>query len=125
MKLKFFGAAGFVTGSCHMLSFNGKKILIDCGMYQGTKDISKLNWEAFKFKPKEIDAVILTHAHIDHSGLLPKLTKEGFKGSIYCTETTKDLCKIMLEDSAKIQQFENKWDNKKLKQQKKVVNMNV
>ncbi|MBT3303959.1 MBL fold metallo-hydrolase [Candidatus Woesearchaeota archaeon] len=119
MKLKFFGAAGIVTGSCHMLKFNNKKILVDCGMFQGRKQTSMLNYEPFKFDPKEIDAVFLTHAHIDHSGLIPKLYKHGYRNKIYCTAATKDLCRIMLEDSAGIQEFENKWDNKRLKKQGK------
>ncbi len=114
MKLKFYGAAGFVTGSCYVLSFNGKKVMIDCGMYQGPKEVTKLNYEPFQFNPKEIDVLILTHAHIDHSGLIPKLCKEGFNGKIYCTSATKDLCRIMLSDSAHIQEMEAYHDNKRL-----------
>lgn len=119
MKLKFYGAAQIVTGSCHMLSFNDKKILVDCGMFQGTKQISKMSYDDFKFNPKQVDAVLLTHAHIDHSGLIPKLYKFGFRGKVYCTHATKDLCRIMLEDSASLQEFETKWDNKRLEKEGK------
>ena len=115
MKLKFFGAAGFVTGSCHMIILNRKKFLIDCGIYQGRREITKKNYEEFKFNPKEISCVILTHAHIDHSGLIPKLYNHGFRGPVYATKTTRDLCRIMLEDSAHIQEMEVKYDNKWLR----------
>lgn len=117
MNLQFFGAAGFVTGSCHMLKFGKYKILVDCGMFQGRE--SKMNYEKLKFDPSEIDLVLLTHAHLDHCGLLPKLVKEGFKGPIYCTLATKDLAKIVMEDSAHIQEMETVWDNKRLKKEGK------
>lgn len=117
MELEFNGAAGFVTGSCHRLTIGKKQLLVDCGMYQGTKDVSRRNYEPFNFDPKKIDAVLLTHAHIDHSGLLPKLVAKGFTGSIYCTSATMDLVKHLLIDSAHIHFFENKYDNRRLKAQ--------
>ncbi len=117
MELQFFGAAGFVTGSCHMLRVAGKTILVDCGMFQGKE--SKKNYDEFRFNPKDIDAVLLTHAHLDHCGLLPKLVKEGFRGPIYATAATCDLSKVVMEDSGHIHEFENKWDNRRLKREGK------
>ncbi|OLY94754.1 metallo-beta-lactamase family protein [Cnuella takakiae] len=118
MKLAFHGAAQTVTGSKHLLTLeNGKKILLDCGMFQGMgKQTDDLN-ERFGFRPDTIDCVILSHAHIDHTGLLPKLIKEGFNGPIWCTPATKDLTEILLHDSAEIQQYEADWINKKRKAQ--------
>lgn len=101
--LSFFGAAGTVTGSCSMLEANGHKFLIDCGMFQGNKTIRALNDQPFPFTPSEAEFLLLTHAHIDHSGLLPKLVKRGFSGPIYATAPTIDLLEFMLLDSAKIQ----------------------
>lgn len=114
MKLEFIGAAGIVTGSCHKISVNGKSYLLDCGMYQGKREVTRRNYLPFSFNPKKISAVILSHAHIDHSGLIPKLYKEGFRGPVYCTKATKDLCRIMLEDSADIHEREAAYDNKRL-----------
>jgi metallo-beta-lactamase family protein len=113
MKIAFHGAARTVTGSKHLLSLkNGKKILLDCGLFQGLgKETDKLNSD-FGFEPNEVDILILSHAHIDHSGLIPKLVKEGFNGPIYCTPATKDLAIILLEDSAEIQENEVKYQNK-------------
>ncbi|MFC1655846.1 MBL fold metallo-hydrolase RNA specificity domain-containing protein [Patescibacteria group bacterium] len=116
MKLEFVGAAQEVTGSKHLLHVNGKKILLDCGMFQGRRKISKEKNMNFPFNPAEIDAVILSHAHIDHSGLLPLLVKKGFRGPIYSTHATRDLCNHMLADSAYIQEREAEYYNaKKLK----------
>jgi len=117
MEIKFLGAAEIVTGSCHLLTVNGSQYLLDCGMFQGQKETTKKNFEPFAFDPAKIKALILSHAHIDHSGLIPKLCKEGFRGSIYCTKATKDLCRIMLEDSADIQERETVYDNKRLKRE--------
>lgn len=115
MNIKFAGAAKEVTGTKHLITFNGKKILLDCGMFQGHReDADKKNRE-FLFDPKELDAVILSHAHIDHSGLLPYLNKSGYSGPIYCTHATRDLCNYMLSDSAYIQEREFEWLKKKKK----------
>jgi metallo-beta-lactamase family protein len=114
MKIAFHGAARTVTGSKHLLTLkNGKKYLLDCGMFQGmgkNTDVLNRNWG---FDPTEIDFLILSHAHIDHSGLIPKLMKDGFKGPIFCTPATKDLTQILLEDSAEIQEDDVKYVNKR------------
>lgn len=115
MKILFAGAAGEVTGSKHLLEFNDKKVLLDCGMFQGHREEADEKNLHFKFDPKELDAVILSHAHIDHSGNLPLLVKQGFKGPIYCTHATRDLCNYMLMDSAYIQEREIEWLKKKNK----------
>jgi metallo-beta-lactamase family protein len=114
MKITFYGAAGRVTGSKHMLTTNDdERILLDCGMFQGEgRDGDTLN-RHFGFNPSALDCVILSHAHIDHSGLLPKLVKEGFRGPIYCNDATRDLCGLMLMDSAKIQKSDLKRVNKR------------
>jgi metallo-beta-lactamase family protein len=106
LNLTFHGAAGCVTGSCARLKTDKATILIDCGMFQGSKTLKALNYEPFPFDAREIDAVLLTHAHIDHSGLLPKLMKAGFEGPIYATAATRDLCEIMLADAGGIQESE-------------------
>ena len=113
MKITFFGASRTVTGSCHMVEVGDKKFLIDCGMFQGRLTDQMLNYEDFPFSISEVDFVILTHAHIDHSGRIPKLYKSGFKGKIYASTATVDLCGIMLADSGHIQEKEIEWVNKK------------
>ena len=113
MKITFYGAARTVTGSCHMVEAGDKKFLIDCGMFQGRLTDQMINYEDFPFNINEVDFVILTHAHIDHSGRIPKLYKAGFKGKIYATTATVDLCSIMLADSGHIQEKEIEWVNKK------------
>ena len=120
MKIAFHGAARTVTGSKHLITLkNGKKILLDCGMFQGMgKDTDMLNRD-FGFQPSEVDVMILSHAHIDHSGLIPKLAKEGFKGKIFCTDATKELAGLLLEDSAQIQESDAKYHNKGSKAQGK------
>ncbi len=114
MKIAFHGAARTVTGSKHLLTLkNGKKILLDCGMFQGLgKDTDMLN-RSFGFNPKEVDVMILSHAHIDHSGLIPKLVKEGFNGKIFCTHGTRELVTVLLEDSAEIQEDDIRYTNKR------------
>jgi metallo-beta-lactamase family protein len=122
MKISFHGAARTVTGSKHIIHINpGKKVLLDCGMFQGMgKETAKLNQE-FGFEASEIDHVIISHAHIDHIGLLPKLVKEGYKGKIYCTKATAALAEVLLRDSAHIQEMDLKFANKIKGQQGKPV----
>jgi metallo-beta-lactamase family protein len=115
LKIQFIGGARTVTGSQHLLSINGKKILLECGLFQGRRNETYEKNKNFKFDPKEIDALILSHAHIDHSGNIPHLVKDGFNRPIYATSATVDLCKIMLEDSAYLQQRDIEWLNKKKK----------
>jgi len=116
MKIQFYGAAKTVTGSCHILHINGKTVLLDCGLYQGKGEKVFAN-EEFGFNPKDVDYVILSHAHIDHSGRIPLLYKMGFKGKILSTQATKDLCSIMLPDSGHIHESEVEWKNRKRKRQ--------
>ncbi|MGN6402246.1 MAG: MBL fold metallo-hydrolase [Flavisolibacter sp.] len=113
MKIAFHGAARTVTGSKHLITLkNGKKVLLDCGMFQGMgKDTDSLNRD-FGFNPEEVTAMILSHAHIDHSGLIPRLVKQGFAGKIHCTDATKQLCVLLLQDSAEIQENDVKYHNK-------------
>lgn len=114
MKISFHGAARTVTGSKHIIHLNnGKKILLDCGLFQGLRKKTRAYNSDFGFDPREIDYVILSHAHIDHSGLLPKLAKDGFQGKIYCTKATASLAEIMLADSAYIQEADVKYVNKR------------
>ncbi len=113
MQLTFLGATGTVTGSRTLLESKGKRILIDCGLFQGLKQLRLKNWDAFPVEPSSIDEILLTHAHIDHSGYLPRLVKMGFSGRIYCTSGTHDLCQILLPDSAHLQEEEARYANQK------------
>ncbi len=113
MNITFYGAAQEVTGSCHMVEVAGHKFLIDCGLFQGSLTDQMLNYEEFPFNIQEVEFVILTHAHIDHSGRIPKLYKAGYKNPVYCTSATRELCKIMLPDSGHIQENEIEWVNRK------------
>jgi metallo-beta-lactamase family protein len=113
LKIHFLGAARTVTGSCYLLEGDGLRMLIDCGIMQGNSNAQEQNHRPFPFSPADIDLVFLTHAHLDHSGLLPKLAKEGFKGAIMASGATVDLAKPMLHDSAKIQESDAEWLAKK------------
>lgn len=113
MKIKFIGGAGTVTGSKTLIETNGIRILIDCGLFQGLKVLRELNWEPLPVLPSSIDYVLLTHGHLDHCGWLPRLVNQGFEGKIFCTRPTKEITKIILADSAKIQEEEAKKANEK------------
>ena len=113
MKVQLLGAAQTVTGSCYMIEACGKRFCIDCGMHQGNKAIEARNRETEVYRPTDIDFVLITHAHIDHSGLLPKLVREGFDNPVYCTKATSELLDLMLQDSAHIQEMEALWEAKK------------
>jgi len=112
MKIQFLGATGTVTGSRYLLSDGRSQILIDAGLFQGFKNLRLKNWDKFPVRPENLDAIFLTHAHLDHSGYLPLLTKNNFKGEIHCTAATYDLCKILLPDSGYLQEEEAKFANK-------------
>ena len=119
MKITFLGAAKTVTGSNFLVEACGKKFLVDCGMYQGKATESLENSDPFAYKVQDIDFMLLTHAHIDHSGRIPKLYNEGFRGNVYATKATCDLCEIMLPDSGHIQEMEVEWKNRKRKREGK------
>ena len=111
--LRFLGSAGTVSGSRHLLEHNGKRILVDCGLFQGEKRLRERNWDRFPVPPDSIEAVVLTHGHIDHSGWLPRLTREGFRGPILTTRATADLLGLLLYDSAKCQEEDAEYANRK------------
>ena len=113
ISLSFHGGAGTVTGSRHLLEANGSSVLIDAGMFQGLKELRLLNWEQPSFDPSSVDHLILTHGHIDHAGYLPRLVKLGYRGEVHCTPATVDLAQILLLDSAKIQEEDARYANKK------------
>jgi metallo-beta-lactamase family protein len=106
MEITFLGGTGTVTGSKYQVSYGTRKILVDCGLFQGLKQLRLKNWIPFPVSVPELDAILLTHAHLDHSGYIPRLVRQGFTGSIYCTPATRDLCRILLLDSAKIMEEE-------------------
>ena len=112
MKLEFLGAAGTVTGSKTLVSHEGKQILVDCGLFQGYKNLRLMNWEAFPFDPKQLDAVVLTHGHLDHSGALPLLVKRGFRGPVFATPSTIDVCGVLLPDSGRLQEEDADYANR-------------
>ena len=111
--IRFLGAAETVTGSMHLLEVGDRSLLVDCGMYQGRRSEARHRNRNLPRRAAEADAVLLTHAHIDHSGNLPSLVKRGFKGPIHCTAATADLCGAMLRDSARIQERDAAWLNEK------------
>ncbi|HEY0625932.1 MAG TPA: MBL fold metallo-hydrolase, partial [Allosphingosinicella sp.] len=111
--LTVHGAAQTVTGSCYELAYGRRRVLIDCGLFQGSRSLEALNREKFAFDPREIDAALLTHAHLDHSGLLPRVTAEGFAGTIWCTPATLDLLEVMLPDAAHIQEQDTERRNRR------------
>lgn len=113
VRVKFLGGAGTVTGSKYFLEIGHLRVLVDCGLFQGLKDFRRRNWDPFPVDVKDIDMVLLTHAHIDHTGYLPKLVKEGYSGPIYCTEPTLELVKILLLDAGKLQEEEATYAQKK------------
>ncbi len=120
VKITCFGAAGTVTGSNYLIDTpEGYKLLIDCGLFQGGRAMERLNYEDWGYDPREISHLVLTHAHIDHSGKIPKLVKDGFRGKIVCTPPTRELCEIMLLDAAHVQQMDAEWKTKKKNRQGK------
>ncbi|MCW5660036.1 MAG: MBL fold metallo-hydrolase [Burkholderiaceae bacterium] len=112
MKLDFLGAAGTVTGSKTLVTHEGRQVLVDCGLFQGYKNLRVMNWEPFPFDPAKLDAVVLTHAHLDHSGALPLLVKRGFRGPVFATPSTIDVCRILLPDSARLQEEDAEYANR-------------
>ena len=112
MKVTFLGGVGTVTGSKTLIESDGIRILVDCGLFQGLKNLRELNWESLPVLPKTIDFVLLTHGHLDHCGWLPCLVAQGFEGKIFCTPATRDITKLILLDSAKIQEEDAERANK-------------
>lgn len=113
MQISFYGAAGEVTGSCHLVELDGRRILLDCGLIQGARRDEERNREPFPFDPGKIDVVILSHAHIDHSGRIPLLMRSGFSGPVYTHHASKDLCRIMLKDAGYLAERDAEWENRK------------
>ena len=112
-SLQFLGAAGTVTGSRYLIQTAGARLLVDCGLFQGYKQLRERNRAPFPVRPDTIDAVLLTHAHLDHSGYLPALVRDGFRGSIHCTPATRDLCGLLIPDSAHLLEEEAKYAKSK------------
>ena len=112
VTLRSLGAASTVTGSKHLLESGGRRILVDCGLFQGVKNLRELNWETLPVEPASIDAVIVTHAHLDHTGYLPRLVRNGFRGPIYATAATRAVAQIILRDSAYLQEKDAAFLNK-------------
>ena len=112
MKLSFLGAAGCVTGSKYLVEHQGTTVLVDCGLFQGYKNLRLLNWDPLPFDVSRLDAVVLTHAHLDHSGALPLLIRNGFRGAIYATPATAELCGLLLPDSGHLQEDDARFANR-------------
>lgn len=112
MRLSFLGATGSVTGAKYLLEHEGRRLLVDCGLFQGLKQLRLRNWDAFSVSPESVDAVVLTHAHLDHSGYLPRLVAQGYQGPVHCTAATRDLCGLLLPDSARLQEEEAEYANR-------------
>ncbi|MCW7541195.1 MBL fold metallo-hydrolase [Aquabacterium sp. A7-Y] len=112
MRMEFLGGTGTVTGSKYLLDHDGRQLLVDCGLFQGLKQLRLRNWDRLPIDPSRIDAVLLTHAHIDHSGFVPRLIKLGFKGPVYCTKATRELCELLLPDSGRLQEEEADFANR-------------
>jgi metallo-beta-lactamase family protein len=112
MQISFLGAADAVTGSRHLVEAGGARILLDCGLFQGYKTLRERNWAPFPVEPASIDAVVLSHAHLDHCGFLPALVKGGFRGSVFASPATRDLCEVMLLDSAHLQEEDARRANR-------------
>jgi len=113
LHLGFHGAAGTVTGSRHLVETDGTRVLVDAGMFQGLKELRQLNWRPPAFKPASLDHIVLTHTHIDHSGYLPRLVRDGFRGPVHCTPATLELARLLLLDAAKLQEEDADYANKK------------
>lgn len=112
MQIQFLGAAGTVTGSKYRVTHEHTRILVDCGLFQGYKPLRLRNWEPLPIAPSQLDAVILTHAHLDHSGYLPLLVKNGFRGKVFCSAATADLCAVLLPDSGHLQEEDAAFANR-------------
>lgn len=112
MRLTFLGATGCVTGSKTLLEHDGRRLLVDCGLFQGLKQLRLRNWEPFPVPPRDIDAVVLTHAHLDHSGFVPRLVRLGFRGRVFCSAATRDLCGLLLRDSGRLLEEEADYANR-------------
>src|SRR3972149_8307232 len=112
MRVEFLGGARTVTGSATLLEKGSLKWLVDCGMFQGGKQLEERNWKTHPYQAKGLSFILLTHAHIDHSGLIPKLVKEGFRGKVVCTKATLDLCEVMLRDGGHIQEMESEGQSR-------------
>src|ERR687894_2526570 len=110
--LSFWGGVGTVTGSKYLVESQGSRVLVDCGLFQGLRELRERNWEDPPFEPGSLDAVVITHAHVDHTAYLPRLVRLGFKGPVYCSKGTADLLKLLLPDSARLQEEEADYRNR-------------
>ena len=112
MRIEFLGGTETVTGSKYLLEHDGRRLLVDCGLFQGLKQLRLRNWDPLPIEGSKIDAVLLTHAHLDHSGFVPRLVQLGFEGPVYCTEATRELCELLLPDSGRLQEEEAEFANR-------------